>query len=118
MTSQSDLKQEFETLGTTLADTTADWKQRVDGLKRIRGLLLGGATNLQNFVPVTKDHLKEALNAQVLPTTLLCLQCHCPLCPLTLKKLVDEVHESADGEVVDEGRGSDDRILRYLSSCS
>mmetsp|Transcript_16466 Transcript_16466/g.29265 ORF Transcript_16466/g.29265 Transcript_16466/m.29265 type:complete len:993 (-) Transcript_16466:130-3108(-) len=40
-------------------------KKRLDGIKRFRALLLGGASNVTNFVQLVKDYLREVFNVQL-----------------------------------------------------
>ena len=56
---------EAETLSVKLADVKSPWMERMEALKRLQAIALGGAGSLANFKDVLNDKLRYPLVAQI-----------------------------------------------------
>ncbi|KAL9641842.1 hypothetical protein ABK040_011827 [Willaertia magna] len=61
---ENDLPFEFEELNRSLNDSKSDWKNRLNSIRRIRGLIYGGAQEYQTFLTLLQI-IKESLSKQL-----------------------------------------------------
>ncbi|XP_043280506.1 CLIP-associating protein 1-A isoform X2 [Venturia canescens] len=53
--SAKDLEEQMKVISETIGDDKKDWKQRTDSLKRLRGIIVAGGTNYENFTELLKS---------------------------------------------------------------
>ncbi|XP_044589311.1 CLIP-associating protein 1-A isoform X2 [Cotesia glomerata] len=53
--SAKDLEEHFKTIRDTIGDDKKDWNQRIDHLKKIRGLVMAGGASYENFMELLKS---------------------------------------------------------------
>jgi CLIP-associating protein 1/2 len=61
---EKELTAEFDTFFTLLQDTNGDWNKRLNAIKKLEGIILGGGAQLNNF-PMLMSKLYPHMTAQI-----------------------------------------------------